>query len=88
MAVDFLRRNMPRHVGLLLGLLADAERAGHIAPPPPLLRLSCWVGWCSALVKSHAARPGLLPPGAEALAPAQVLSDQAIALRADLRCAR
>ena len=40
----FILRNLPRHAGLLLGLLDEAERAGQIAPRPPLTRLSFAMG--------------------------------------------
>ena len=43
-AQDFLRRNLPRHLKLLLGLLAEAEAAGQIAPQPALLRLTFLMG--------------------------------------------
>ena len=85
-AADFLRRNMPRHVGLLLGLLADAERAGRIAPRPPLLRLTFLLGAVVApvLVASTLRDRSLLPPVAGPAVGPQVLSDEAIAQRADM----
>ena len=85
-AVQFLRRNMPRHLKLLLQLLAEAEAAGHIAPRPPLLRLTFLLGAVLApvLLALLLKESGLLPTLARPQVGPQVLSDAAIAQRADL----
>jgi AcrR family transcriptional regulator len=43
-AVEFMRANAPRHLGLLLALLDEAERAGELRPLPPLQRFATLVG--------------------------------------------
>jgi AcrR family transcriptional regulator len=43
-AVDFMRANAPRHPGLLLVLLEEAERDGELRPLPPLQRFAMLVG--------------------------------------------
>jgi AcrR family transcriptional regulator len=85
-ALEFVRRNVPRHVGLLLGLLAEAEAAGEIAPQPPLLRMSFLMGAIAAplLVGQRIAELGIAPPALSRLLQPQVLSDDAIAMRIDL----
>ena len=85
-ARDFLRRNMPRHLRLLQGLMAEAEAAGHIGPQPPLLRITFLMGAVVApvLVGSVLKQAGFLPPPVRAQVTPQVLGDDAIALRADL----
>ncbi|QTD44817.1 TetR/AcrR family transcriptional regulator [Ottowia testudinis] len=85
-ARDFLRRNMPRHLRLLLGLLAEAEAAGQIGAQPPLLRMTFVLGAVVApvLVGSVVQQAGFLPAPARAQVAPQVLSDEAIALRAEL----
>lgn len=85
-AQDFLRRNMPRHLDLLLGLLAEAQTAGQIAPQPPLLRLTFLLGAVATpvLVAGFLGQSGFLPAVAQPLLVPQVLSDEAIARRADL----
>ena len=85
-AVDFLRRNMPRHVKLLLQLLAEAEAAGQIAPRPPLLRLTFVLGAVAmpVLAASMLKEQGLLPALARPMVVPQVLSDKAIAQRAEM----
>ena len=85
-AVDFLRRNMPRHVKLLLQLLAEAEAAGQIAPRPPLLRLTFVLGAVAmpVLAASMLKEQDLLPALARPMVVPQVLSDEAIAQRAEM----
>ena len=67
----FARDNAPRHMGLLLALLQEAEEARLIAPRPPLQRL--------AFVLGATVLPMLVAPGAAAvgLPMAGVLSAQA-----------
>ncbi|MCA0325899.1 MAG: TetR/AcrR family transcriptional regulator [Proteobacteria bacterium] len=81
--VDFVRRNLPRHVGLLLGLLDEAERAGQIAPRPPLTRLSFVMGAVVApvLVLPRIESMGVGPADMAPLIGPQVLSDAAIDMR-------
>jgi AcrR family transcriptional regulator len=43
-AVEFMRANAPRHLGLLLALLDVAERVGELRPLPPLQRFATLVG--------------------------------------------
>ena len=85
-AAEFLRANAPRHLKLLMELMKEAERAGVLAPTPPLQRF--------IFVMGSVAMPVLVAPGIQALgvAPAmlgpalqsQIMSDEAIAERIDL----
>lgn len=88
-AHEFIRANAPRHLGLLLAVLDEAERAGDIAPQPPLQRLTFVMGAVAApvLVAQRIATLGLAPPPLAPLIEPQVLSDAAIAARADMAIA-
>jgi AcrR family transcriptional regulator len=85
-AIEFLQTNAPRHLGLLMGLMDQAEREGLLVPTPPLQRF--------IFTMSAVAMPLMIAPGLHALgvAPAvlgpaiqsQVMSDDAISQRIDL----
>lgn len=77
---------LPRHLKLLLGLLAEAEAAGQIAPQPALLRLTFLMGAVMGpvLVAAMLKDGGVLPALVRRQVMPQVLSDAAIAQRIDL----
>jgi AcrR family transcriptional regulator len=85
-AREFVQANAPRHVGLLLGLLEQAERDGMLRPMPPLLRATFLMGAVLApmLVVPRVVAWGVAPPQVARHATEQVLSDAAIAARVDL----
>jgi len=82
-AAQFLRTNAPRHLGLLLGFMQQAESEGLIVATPPLQRF--------IFVMSAVAMPLLIAPGLHSLGVAprvlgaqmqkQVMSDAAIRQR-------
>lgn len=84
-AREFVRANAPRHVGLLLQLLAQAERERTVAVLPPIQRLSFVMGAVMAplMIVSGLATMGAAPGLAAREVEAQVMSDAAIALRVD-----
>jgi AcrR family transcriptional regulator len=88
-AREFLRANAPRHVGLLLSLFEEAERAGEIPVQPPLQRMTFVMGAVVApvLVGQRLREMGVAPAPLRPLIEPQVLSDAAIAARADLAIA-
>jgi AcrR family transcriptional regulator len=79
-AATFLRRNAPRHLGLLLSVMQQAEDEGLIVPTPGLQRF--------IFVMSAVAMPLIIAPGLHSLGVApkvlgaqmrqQVMSDEAI----------
>ncbi len=85
-AVAFIRSNAPRHLKLLLQLMAQAQKAGALSRVPPLQRF--------IFVMSAVNMPLLIAPGVRSLgvSPAllgaalhsQVMSDKAIRQRIDL----
>jgi AcrR family transcriptional regulator len=85
-AIEFLRTNAPRHLGVLMALMEQAQSEGLLVPMAPLQRFT--------FVMGAVAGPLLVAPGIRALgvAPellgdqlqAQVLSDEALAERIDL----
>lgn len=85
-ARDFVRANAPRHLGLLLGLMAQAEREGALRAMPPLQRFVFVMGAVAApmfiapVVADIAIGPALPP---DELA-AQVMSDASLAARIDM----
>jgi AcrR family transcriptional regulator len=85
-ARDFVQANAPRHVGLLLGLLEQAEREGALRPMPALLRATFLMGAVLApmLVVPRIVAWGIAPPQIARHAQEQVLSDRAIEARVDL----
>ena len=85
-ARDFVQANAPRHVGLLLGLLEQAEREGALQPMPPLLRATFLMGSVLApmLVVPRIVAWGIAPKQVARHAQEQVLSDRAIEARVDL----
>lgn len=88
-AGEFIRANAPRHVGLLLALLDEAERAGEIAPHPPLRRLTFVMGAVVApvLVAQRIVALKLVPHALASLVEPQLLTDAAIAARAEMAIA-
>jgi len=84
LAREFLRANMPRHVGVLLGLIRSGQRAGVIramAPPHALAFLAGSVAAPIFIGGTLAAHD--LVPGAVAGLPALIATDAAIAERVD-----
>jgi AcrR family transcriptional regulator len=77
---EFLRANAPRHLGLLMRLLAEAEAAGELPPGPPLPRFAFLMGAVIApmLVLPAAAALGIAPPGTADALDALVLGDAAV----------
>jgi AcrR family transcriptional regulator len=85
-AAQFLRDNAPRHLGLLLAVMDEAEREGLLVPLPALQRF--------IFVMSGVAMPVLIAPGLHAMGVApkvlgalmqdQVLGDAAIRQRIEL----
>jgi AcrR family transcriptional regulator len=85
-ARDFFRDNAPRHVGLLLQLLAEGQTAGVLARMPPLRAFAFVMGavpmpmiFAAGLVDA-----GMTPPGGKAVFDAQVMSDEAVDARIEL----
>lgn len=88
-ATEFMRANAPRHLGLLLGLLQEAELDGDLRPLPPLQRFATLIG---AVVMPILFAPGIAQLGLGMASyrrdfVPQVSSDPAIAERVDLALA-
>lgn len=83
---DFVRANAPRHLGLLMQLMAEAEAAGVLLPAPPLQRFVFLMGAVLApmLVAPAVAALGVAPALVGTAVQAQVLSDEAIEQRVRL----
>jgi AcrR family transcriptional regulator len=88
-AGDFFRDNAPRHIGLLLHLLGQAQSAGVLRTMPLLQAFTFLMGtvpmpmiFAAGLIDA-----GLTPPGGKAAFDAQVMSDEAIEARIELALA-
>ena len=88
-ALDFLRRNAPRHITLLLALLREAESERALRPMPPLQRLAFLMGsvalpmiFIGAIVEAGPGLPELAP-----VFESEVTSDAAIDERVGLALA-
>ena len=85
-AVEFLRDNAPRHLGVLLGLLEQAREEGVLRELPPIQRFVMLMGTVALPIIFAA---GLVEVAIELPAfrqqfDRQVMSDEAIAQRVDL----
>lgn len=84
LAREFLRENMPRHVGVLLGLVRSGQRAGVLRAMAPPHALAFLAGSVAApiLIAGMLAEHDLVPRLAAGL-PALITTDAAIAERVD-----
>lgn len=82
---EFLQTNVPRHVRLLMRLMAQAQLDGALAPHAPLKRLVFTMGSVvlPLLVLPGVADAAVAPAEVVAGLDAQVLSDDAISERVD-----
>lgn len=85
-ATEFMQRNAPRHLGLLMGLLEQAQREGLLRELPPVQRFVLLMG---SVAMPVVFAPGIVETGVggapfKAAFDAQVMSDAGIAQRADL----
>jgi AcrR family transcriptional regulator len=85
-ALDFFRRNAPRHLGLLVRLVEQAHAEGALRALPPVQRLAFLLG---ALVMpmvfaAGLADAGVAPASIRKAFDAQVMSDAAIEQRIEL----
>ena len=85
-ALDFIRTNAPRHLGVLLSLMNEAQTEGVLVPMAPLQRFTFIMGAVGMpLLVAPAVRAlGVAPAVLGEALQAQVLSDEAIAERIDL----
>jgi len=82
-AAQFLRDNTPRHLGLLLAVMGDAEREGLIERMPPMQRFVFVMGAVGMplLIAPALNSIGVAPKVLGAQLQAQVMSDEAIEQR-------
>jgi len=85
-ATEFMRRNAPRHIGLVLGLVQQAQQEGSLRPAAPLQCVATLLGatvlpviFVAGLVEVAMPMPAFQKQFAE-----QVLAETAIAERVDL----
>jgi AcrR family transcriptional regulator len=88
-AQSFLRENFPRHLGVVIGLIEAAQRAGVLKPVPVAQAMAFIAGAVAApaLIGSALADAGLAPAEVAARFDADVLSERALAERIDLALA-
>ncbi|MFG6460528.1 TetR/AcrR family transcriptional regulator [Roseateles sp. DXS20W] len=84
-AQDFLRANTPRHLGVLMALLQEAEARGRLPPQPLMTRFTFLVGAVVAplILAGGMQAIGAVPPPMQALVDGDVLSDAAVQRRID-----
>lgn len=82
-ALDFLRANAPRHLGVLMALMQEAEAQGRLPAQPLLTRFSFLMGSVLAPVMLVGAMQAIdaVPAPLRAGIDGQVLSDEALQRR-------
>ena len=80
-AIEFLQRNLPRHIGLVVTLISAAQRDGSLRRMPPLQAFAFVAGGVGApiLLGTAAADGGMLPVPLAAQFASVSLTDDAIA---------
>jgi hypothetical protein len=88
-ARDFLRENLPRHVVVLVGLIAAGQRLGALRAVP-IAQAAAFIAGAVAspiLIGSAMVEAGLAPPEVASRFAADVLSDAALDERIELALA-
>lgn len=85
LAVEFLQVNVPRHLGVIAGLIGEAQRGGDIAkvPLPQVIAFLAGSVMAPILLGAAALENGLLPAAAAGLLERDVLSKKAVEQRID-----
>ncbi len=85
-ALEFVRANFPRHLGMIQSLIEAGQAAGEIRPLPVLQVMGFCAGSLAApiLFGGAAAESPLVPKAAGALIERALLSDEAIDARIEL----
>jgi AcrR family transcriptional regulator len=88
-ALEFLRANMPRHLGVVMQLLSRAQQDGDLRPLPMPQALAFLMGALAApiLVGAAAINSGAMPPMLQDQLEQFVFTDTAIAERIDMALA-
>ena len=88
-AIEFMRANFPRHLGLVLGLIEAAQREGLVRPMPPTQAMGICAGSLAMpiLVGGAIAESGALAPAGARMLTESLLSDAALDQRIDLALA-
>lgn len=86
LALEFLRANLPRHLSVVMGLLAACQSAGMLRPMPLPQAMGFLAGSVASpiLIGTAIAESGFAPSPMMAGFEAAVLSDQAIDARIDM----
>src|SRR4249919_3062466 len=88
-AVEFMRKNFPRHLGVILRLIELAQAEGHIKPMPPPQAMGLCAGGLAMpiLVGGAVADSGALGPAGSKMITEALLSDAALDQRIELALA-
>jgi AcrR family transcriptional regulator len=88
-AREFFQHNAPRHVGVLMALLAEGQASGALRALPPLTAFSFLMGAVAlpSIFVAGLVDAGVATPGGKAAFEAQVMSDEAIDARIELALA-
>jgi AcrR family transcriptional regulator len=88
-AQEFFRHHAPRHAGVLMSLLGQAQAGGALRALPPLTAFSFLMGAVAlpTIFVAGLVDAGFAPPGGKRAFDAQVMSDAAIDTRIDLALA-
>ncbi len=84
--MEFLRANLPRHLGVLTSLIAQAQKEGVLKPVAPPQALTFLMGGVGAaiLLGTAVLNSGMAPPLLAPLMEQLIFSDAAIAERVDM----
>ena len=84
-AIEFIKANFPRHIGMVHGLLALAQQAGRLKPLPLPQAMAMCAGSVVApiLFGGAALESGAIPPAQARALEATLLSDAALDQRVD-----
>jgi len=82
-AAEFLQANLPRHIGVLAGLIHEAQRGGHLvdAPLPQMIAFIAGAVMAPVLLGTALVESGAAPPAISTVFERDVLSKKAVEQR-------
>ena len=88
-AAEFMRDNLPRHLGVIVALITQGQRDGVLRKVPMVQAVASLMGGVGApiLLATAAATSGLMPAALGRTLPESIFNDAAIAERVDMALA-